>query len=178
MLDAKVLRVERNEQIVLSPEASRFRDNYLQIRPRTAHELRDALGLSAEAARALHERGVRPQRSARSSATIAVEDLNSRDEAVRGRARNNIGAALEDYVYAIDPKFLSEMEPAFAKYLEYWQPVLQIAVLADIEVSDGGTMMIPEGTHVLRANNIVVNGTGRIVCLWPTKFEANSIVGI
>jgi hypothetical protein len=177
MPDTKVLRVERGERIVLSPESPRFRENYLQIRPRTASEVREVLGLSAEVAQALHDRGVRSRRSAHSSATVAVEDLDSRDEVARTRARCNTGNALQDYVYAINPQFLSQMEPVFVKYLEYWQPLIKIAVLPDIEVADGGTMMISADTNVVRANNIVVSGTGKIVCLGPMKFEANSIVG-
>lgn len=177
MEGSKVLRVERGERIVLSPDSPRFRENYQQLQPRTAMQAREILGMSPEVAKSLYERGVRPERSALSSAPVAAEDLDSRDEAVRARARTNIGNALLDYVYAPDTKFLTEMEPAFVKHLEYLRPVIMIAVLPDIEVAAGATMVVSVDTHVLKANNIVISGTGRIVCLGPTKFEANSIVG-
>lgn len=176
MPDTRVLRVERGERIVLSPDSPRFRENYHQIRPRTAAEVREVVGLSTEAGKALLEYGERRQRHASSSATVAVEDLESKDDVVRARALHNTGNALKDYVYAKDTGYLSGMEPAFVKYLENWQMVLKVAVLPDIEIADGGTMVV-EDTHVVRANDIVIHGNGKIMCFGPTKFEANSIVG-
>jgi hypothetical protein len=177
MSETQVLRVERGEQIVLSPESPRFQDHYQEIRPRSAAELREIIGLPVEVAQALHERGAYYQRTARSSKPVAAEDLDSRDDNVRVRAWTNTGNALRDYVYATDPQFLEQMEPAFAKYLGYSQIVLKVAVLPDIVVADGGTMLIPEGTDVVRANNIIIHGTGKIVCHVGTKIEANTIVG-
>jgi hypothetical protein len=177
MPDSKALRVERGERILLSPESPRFRENYREVRPRTASELREVLGLSAEAAQALRDQGARHRRVSRSSAPVAVEELESQDEVVRARAHQNTGAALEDYVYAMAPESLAGMELVFEKYLEKTGMVLRVADLPDIEVADGSTLVIPEGTDVVRANNITLHGSARIVCIGAVKLEANSIVG-
>jgi hypothetical protein len=176
MPDNETLRVARGERLILSKESPQFRENYRQIRPRTASEIREVLGPSVEAARALRKSGAPTRRSLR-SADVAVEDLESKDESVRARAHQETGAALESFVYDLRPRALSRMQPVFAKYLENRELVIEVAVLPDIEVEDGGTMVIPEDTHVVRANRIILHGTATLLLLGNTKIEANSIVG-
>jgi hypothetical protein len=49
--DARTLRVETGERVILSPQSDRFRDHYRRVQPRTATKVRNLIGLSGEMAR-------------------------------------------------------------------------------------------------------------------------------
>jgi hypothetical protein len=172
-----VLRVERGEKVILSPNSRRFTEDFERIRPHSAAEVRKIVGPSVEVAQALHELGARPQPSAGSSKSAAPEDLDSTDSVIRARAWTNIGNSLRDYVYATDTQFLAPMQPAFQAYLDLAEIVLHVATLPNIEVAHEGVLLVSEDTHVLNADSILIHGTGKIVCLGGTTINANTIVG-
>jgi len=178
MVDTQSIQVEPGEHIVLSPESQRFKRNYRQVRPRTADEVREIIGLSAESAKALHEQGACCQPSANFAATVSAEELDSADDAVRARAWDITSKALKNFVYSVNPASLSQMKPAFEGYLHKGEAVLNIAALQDIVVADGATLTISMNTHLVTANKIIVHKTGRIVCSGFTKFTVTSIEGI
>jgi hypothetical protein len=171
-----VIRVERGERLVLAPDSPRFSGNYQQVQPETASQLRELVGVSIETERARADNRLVRRRPSPLPA-VAVNDLRAADTAVRSRAQLNAGLALRDYVYAMNSAVASDLDPLFAAYLTQWQVKVRVAVLPDIHVADGATLVISEDTHVVRANNIVINGSGKIECFGSTKFEAASIVG-
>jgi len=177
MAGAQSISVEPGEHVVLSPESKRFKENYRQVRPRTADEVREIIGLSAETAKALREQGQCCQSSEYSSEIIRAEELNSPDGAVRERAWNIAQTALMRYIYSTNPKSLSQMEPLIAQYLLITEAVLNIAFLADIEVGSGATLTVSTDTHLVRANKIIIHNTGEILCSGFTKFTATSLEG-
>lgn len=174
---AQSIRVEMGECVVLSPESQRFKENYRQVHPRTADEVREIIGLSTETAKALREQGVCCQPSENFSAIIPAEELDSPDGAVRERAWNIAQTALTRYIYSANPQSLSQMEPLIARYLDITKAVLNIAVLPDVEVGSGATLTVSTDTHLVRANKIVIHDTGEILCSGFTKFTATSLEG-
>jgi hypothetical protein len=175
--DAQSIRVEPGERVILSPESQRFKESYRQVRPRTADEVREIIGLSAETAKALREQGVCCQPSANFSATVPAEELDSPDDAVRARAWDITYKALNNYVYSANPASLAQMKPAIERFLEISDAVLNIVVLNDIVVADGGTVEILKATDLVTANKIIIHKTGKIVCRGSTKFTVTSFEG-
>lgn len=177
MVDDQSMRVEAGECVVLSPESQRFKENYRQVRPRTAKEVRTLIGLSEEMAKTLHERGVCCPQSMNPSAIVPAEELDSPDDAVRARALDITDKALYSYVCSVNPAVMVQMEPAIGRYLEIVNVVLNIVTLPNIEVADGATLTISSDTHLVEANKLIIHGTGRIDCSGFTKFNVTSIEG-
>ena len=175
--DGQSIRVEPGECVILSPESQRFKNNYRQVRPRTAREVKTLIGLSDEMARTLHERDVCCQQSTDVSVIVPAEDLDSPDDAVRARALDITDNALYSYVRSRNPALLVQMEPAIDRYLEMINVVLNTVALQNIEVADGGTLTITTDTHLVEANKIIIYGTGKIDCSGFTKFKVTSIEG-
>ena len=174
---AQTIRVEKGESVVLYPESQRFKECYGQVHPRTADEVREIIGISAETAKALREQGGCCQPSENFSAIIPAEELDSPDGAVRERAWNIAQTALTRYIYSANPKSLSQMEPLIERYLHITQAVLNIAVLPDIVVGSGATLTVSTNTHLVRANKIIIHDTGVILCSGFTKITAASLEG-
>jgi hypothetical protein len=177
MADAQSIRVEPGERVVLSPESQRFKENYRQVRPRTAKEVRNIIGFSEEMAKTLHEQGVCCQQFMNYSAIVRAEELDSLHDAVRARALAITDMALYNYVCSVSPAIMVQMEPAIGRYLELFNIVLYIVTLQDIEVADGATLTISSNTHLVEANKVIIHGTGRIDCSGFTKFNVTSIEG-
>ena len=175
MADTQSMRVEPGERVVLSPKSKRFRENYRQVHPRTAKEVRNTIGLSEEMAKTLHERGVCCQQSMNSSVIVPAEELDSPHDAVRARALDITEKALYSYVCSVNPAVMVQMEPAIGRYLEIINVMLNIVTLQNIEVADGATLTISSDTHLVRANKIIIHGTGKIDCSGFTKFNVTSI---
>ncbi len=174
--DAQSITLEPGECVVVSPESPRFKDSYTQVRPSTAEEVRETIGLSTESAKALLDQGA-CQPCAALSATVPADDLESKDDAVRARARDITHEAFNNYVYGLNPASLSQMKPTFERYLDINKIVLHIITLQDIEVGAGATLTISGNTHLVVANKIIIHGTGRIVCNGFTKFKVTSVEG-
>jgi hypothetical protein len=170
------LRVETGECVVLSPEAERFKAHFRRIRPRSAKEVRDAIGVSDDMAESLRADGGSSDPVVH-SAVPAADELRSDDLEVRSRAHAATDRALRDYVARADPAGLKPMEPAIAQFLDVNEVVLHTVALADIEVADGATLRIPSDTHLVQANRIVLHGTARLECDGFTKFDVDSIEG-
>lgn len=177
MAGAQSIRVEPGECVALSPESPRFKESYRQVRPHTADEVREIIGLSAETVNVLHEQGACCQPSVTSSATVPAEELDSPDGGIRERARDITHKAFNNYVYGANPVSLSQMKPAFERFLDISKAVLNIAYLQDIEVANGATLTISKNTHLVTANKIIIHNTGRIVCKGFTKFKVTSVEG-
>ncbi len=171
------LRLEENECVTLSPESPRFRESYQQVRPRTIEEVRNILGLTGDAAKALQEKGCcRP--SAVSSALISADDLTAQDDPTRIRARSLAYAASREYVRAPNPTYLSQWQAVLNRFLEISNSVINVVVLLDIDVANGATLTISPNTHAIYANNVRIHGNGRIVCQRDITFKINSLEGI
>lgn len=177
MTDTQSIYIESDESLVLSPESERFKENFRQVKPRTAIEVRKIIGLSEEMAKTLHQRGVCCQQSMNSSAIVPAEELDSPHDAVRARALDITDKALYSYVCSVNPALMVHMEPAIGRYLEIINLVLNIVTVYNIEVADGGILIVPSDTHLVEANNIIIHGKGRIDCSGFTKFDVTSIKG-
>jgi hypothetical protein len=171
------IRVESGERVILSPESQRFRENYRQVQPRTAKEVRRIIGLSAEMAKTLHERGGCCQPSMSLSAIVPAEELDSPNDSIRARALDITDKALYSYVCSANPAGMVQMEPAIERYLEIINLVLNIVTLQDIEVADGAILTISSDTHLVEANKIIIHNAGRIDCSGFTKLNVISIEG-
>jgi hypothetical protein len=172
------LRVGSNERVVLSPGSEQFREYYQQVRPRTAREVRDILGLSDETAKAPREQRTFRKRPAEPLAAVSVEALYSEDQRVRARALHDTSNALEHYVFDMKREVLDpDMEVAIERYLEISDVVLSIVHLPDIvEVGAGGTLEI-YNTHLVQGKQILIHGDGKIICAGVLKVDVDSIIG-
>ena len=171
------VRVEKGECVVLSPGSDRFKDSYRQVRPRTAKELREVIGLSQEMSQTLRDQDMCCQQLVDRSAIVSIEELDSPDDAIRARALDTTDKALHTYVLSTNPAVMGQMEPAFERYLGISDVVLNVLALQDIHVADGSTLTVSDDTHLIEANRIVMHGSGRIDCNGFTKFNVASIEG-
>lgn len=179
MTDTQSLLVESGERVVLSPKSHLYKQNYRQVRPRSALEVREVLGLSEGMAKAMREQGVCCQQSMNIPVAVSASDLDSKDEATRASALNLTHNALHDYITSVNPRAIAHVEPAIERYLDIVGLVLNVVSLKNtIEVADGATLTISEDTHVVEANKIIIHGTGTINCSGFTKFNVASIEGI
>jgi hypothetical protein len=173
---ARSLRVERGERVLLAPTSERFKDRYRQLHPRTAADIRAVIGISADTAKALRDQGACCEPSDEST-TVSADDFDSSDGAVRERVWRVAHAALTRYTYSAYPESLRHAEPLIARYLAVTEAVLNIITLPDIEIDEGGTLMVPADTHLVTANKVFIHKTGRIVCSGFTKFQSTSLEG-
>src|SRR6266478_5470486 len=170
MSEVQSLTLEPGECVTLSPDSSRFKQIYQQVYPRSADEVRDSLSLSTDAFEAVRKAGICDCFAKPPASTVAAEDLDSSDPATRAAALSLTHRALNAYVYGTNPAALAYLGPAFDRYLRLNKAVINIAVLLDIEVSDGATLTISASTHVVKARKIIIHRTGRIVVLGSTTF--------
>jgi hypothetical protein len=176
--DGQSLRVNQGECAVMSPESDRFQEYYRRVQPRTAKEVRELVGLSADMAKAMREWGVCCQHADELATFPPLEELSSEDDLVRGRAFHAVEKGLNSYVMSTTPELLAPMEPAIDRYLELTGLALNFVSLADIYVADGATLTISIDTHLLEANDIVIEGSGRIKSSGYLKLNVNSISGV
>jgi hypothetical protein len=179
MADTQSLRVESGECAVLSPKSHLHNGHYRRVRPRTAKDVREVIGVSDEMAKAMREQGVCCHQSLNLPAIVSAADLDSEDDVTRARALDLTHKVLREYVTSANPSVMAHMEPALERYLDIAGLVLNIVTFKNtIEVADGATLTISEDTHVVEANKIIIHGTGKINCSGFTKFNVASIEGI
>jgi hypothetical protein len=164
------------ERLVLSPRTRGFREAYSQVRPRTADELRELVGLSAEETAAFQAKG--GWRDPPFDETVHPEELRSPDDTTRQRAWTLTAQALRQYIHSVQPAALDHMALAIAEFLQLNDATLNVAALQDIEVGDGATLSISDTTHLVTAGKITIHSTGRIVCSGALKMTATSFEGL
>jgi hypothetical protein len=176
------LSVESGETVLLSPDSARFKDAYKQLFPRTIEEVRNAIGLSEDVAKALQVRSVSSLTLRRASSltatTIRAEDILSDDRDARFRARALTFEAARQFVVSPDTSHLTQLVPAINQFLVATKAILNIANLLDINVANGATLTISANTHALNANKVTIHGTGRILCQGRLTFKIQSLQGI
>jgi hypothetical protein len=177
MSEPPSISLEAGECVTLSPESSRFAGVYQQITPRSADEVRELLGLSGAAVEAVGRSRICcwPERGL--AATPAAEDLEAEDAETRVNARRRTYEAFQAYVYGSDTSSLVQLKPVLDHYLAVSKSKINIARLMDIEVADRATLTISASTQVVRARNVIIHGTGRIVCQGSTTFKIVSLKG-
>jgi hypothetical protein len=171
------LSLEVGETVTLSPDSPRFRLAYERVRPRSADEVREIMGLSQRSLEVVQKRGACCGGSTAFATTVAAEQLDAKEPVVRAAARAVTYAAFKAYVHGINPTSLEQFKPAFERYLELGKAVISIVHLLDIEVADGATLNISASTHVVRARKLIIHRTGRIVCHGSTTFKVASVEG-
>jgi len=176
--EAPSLRVPPGETVLLSPESDRFKGRYRTVEPRTAQELRGLVGLSEEGAAAAREAGVCCRPVDLVGLIPSPGDLDSEDEGVRGSAFDVVGRALRAYLRSPTPKQFVLMEPAIGRFLELMEVTVNLVTLNDIHIADGATLTISTNTHLLEANRVVIEGTGKIDGSGYMKLKVTSIEGI
>jgi hypothetical protein len=172
------LRVPQGETVLLSPESDRFKENYRTLEPRTAQELRELIGLSEEGARTARGAGVCCQSGDQFAEIPSPGDLDSEDEMVRWSAFDTVGRALRTCLRTPNPKQFALLEPAIARYLELMAATVNLVTLNDVHVANGATLTISTNTHLLEANKVVIEGTGKIDGSGYMKLKVTSIEGI
>lgn len=178
MATAPDLKLEADECATLSPDSERFKHALVQVRPRSAEEVRKLLGLSDESAAAVRAAGGGCCDTHRAPAGSAeADDLEAEDPDIRQSARALTYSAFNAYVYG-SAKNVEHLTPVFERYLEVSKAVLNTFHLADIEVMDGATLTIAANTHAIYANKVIIHRTGRIVCHGPTTFKIHSLEGL
>jgi len=173
----KNLRVESGETVLLSPESGRFQSLYKEVHPRTADEVLSVLGFSESAAKAVRAHKC-CEGSTLPAALVVPEDLTSDDNATRLRARKLAYQAARQYVMTADPTRFMHWKAIIDQFLDVTKAVIHWVELEDIDVENGGTLIVSANTHAFYANNVRIHGTGRIVCEGNITFKVNSLQGI
>ena len=175
--DPEALRAETGETIVVSPQSERFRRHYSTAQPRTAKEFRAIVGLSEEASQTLRQRPAWTPTVDEIGGYLVPEELDSPDDHVRARASDLASKALLSYAKSANTDILSQVESAIARHLEILGVSVNLVALSDIYVADGATLVISSDTHVVEARQVVIEGSGKIMCSGFTKFMVESIRG-
>ncbi|MGA2714742.1 MAG: hypothetical protein ABSG41_16705 [Bryobacteraceae bacterium] len=172
------LTVAAGQTVDLSPTAAQYKQFYQQIHPQTIDQVRQVLGFSAASNAALLKAKTTPVVRALSLKPIAVAALQPTTAAATLAAtRISLYNAGAEYVSHPDPSSYSAWVPALNQYIAQSGAVLNVIGLQNITVNNGATLTISKDTHALYANNIVVHGTGRIVCKGKLTFKINSLEG-
>jgi len=134
------------------------------------------MGLSEEAAQAVAEQTCcRP--STATAALVPAADVTSEDDQVRFRARQVAYDVSREYLSSANPSYLAPWQASLDAFIVATKAVLHLAFLGDIDVTNGATLTISSNTQVLYANNVVIHGSGKIVCKGPVKFKISSLKG-
>jgi hypothetical protein len=180
------LQVESGESVLLSPTSARFQAAYQQIRPQTIDQVRLVLGFSENAVKALQAAGTATAPAMATagttlrtlSAVIPASDLVATDATTRLQARDLAYQAAGAYITSPNPAHFSQMVPVLNQYLIDAKAILNIISLLNIDVADGATLTISKNTHALYANNIVIHGSGKIVCQGRITFKVSTVQGL
>jgi hypothetical protein len=170
------LQVEPGETVLLSPDTSRFRYLYRQVRPRSIEEVRTHLGLSKEATKIVKQRPC-CQPTTVPPVLVTPEDLESKDPATRFRARSAAYQVASTYVRSPEPAHLSHWTSTLNRFLDITKSVIHFVELYDIDVANGGTLIISANTQAVYAHDVRIHGNGRIVCKGSVTFHINSLEG-
>ncbi len=170
------LQVEPGETVLLSPDSSRFRYLYRQVRPRSIDEVRTHLGLSKEATKIAKQRQC-CQPTSIPAVLVTPEDLESKDPVTRFRARSAAYQVASMYVRSAEPANLSHWTSVLNRFLEMTKSVIHFVELYDIDVANGGTLIISANTQAVYARDVRIHGNGRIVCQGNVTFHINSLEG-
>ena len=170
------LQVEAGETVMLTPDSSRFRYLYRQVRPRSIDEVRTHLGLSKEATKIAKQRQC-CQSAELPSVLVTPEDLESEDSATRFRARTAAYQVASAYVRSPEPANLSHWTSVLNRFLEMTKAIIHVVELYDIDVANGGTLIISANTQAVYAHDVRIHGSGRVICQGSVTFHINSLEG-
>jgi hypothetical protein len=168
------LKVESSEAVVLSYESERFRAVHRQIRPQSIDEVRKLMGVTqavADTVGKTHQCGC-----SKGGRYFGLAELESDDQAMRGKALAAARASARQFVMGGAAASASQ-KAVLDRYIQLAGTVVNLAFLLDIEIQNGGTLVIAPSTHGLYARNIRIHGTGRIVCQGPTTINCTAITG-
>ena len=171
------LYVEAGETVVLAPDSQRFAGLYKRLHPSSIDEVRSILGLSDAAAQALNAKGS-CQRTCVPTTLHSPEDLSSEDRALRRRAKEVAVKAAYQYVFGANQDAFVQWKPLIDKYLELGKITVNYVVLQDIDIANGGTLIISADTNALNAANITIHGSGRIVCQGTISINCVTLQGV
>ena len=171
------LFVEARETVLLSPDSKRFGPFYQRVHPRTIDDVREVVGLTDASARALRDRGGCCA-SAAAGVLYSPGDLSSDDPNVSRLAKEVAARAARQYVLGSNPLALEQWKPLINRYLEMGKVAITFIALRDIEISEGGTLLISSNTMALFANSIKIHGSGRIRCQGDISIKCTSLQGI
>jgi hypothetical protein len=172
------LTVAEGQTVDLSPSAPNFKQFYQQIHPQTIDQVRQVLGFSVTSNAKLLKAKIVPKVKTLSLKPIAVTELQAGAAADKLAAtRVTLYNAGAEYVFHPDPSAYQAWVPALNQYIIQSGALLNVIGLQNITVNNGATLTISKNTHALYANNVVVHGTGRIVCKGKVTFKINSLQG-
>ena len=174
--DAPNLVVDAGATTILAQDSEAAGGAYRKIQPQSIDEVRAVLGP-----------GDHPHRSRDCCSTempaelgarhVSLADLESDDAEVREDARRLAYLAGRAYVRGLVTSETARWRPVIDRYLELTKAVINIAVLGDIDVYNGGTLVVSSATQAVLARHIRLHGTGQVVCKGPTTIIASSLEG-
>jgi len=175
--DSPDLKVESGETVLLGPDSQRFGSLYKRLYPSGIDEVREVLGLSDAAAKAVRSHnGCRP--CAVPSGLVSPDDLDSADKATVRRAKNLAIIAATQYVHGASTHPVSQWKPLIDRYLQIGKIAIQYVLLGDIDIANGGTLVVSASTQALYANNITIHGSGRIWCKGSLSIKCTTLQGL
>jgi len=175
--NAPNLTVESGETVRVAPDSQRFSAAFKRVYPTDIDEVRKIVGLSDASSQALKAQKCCDRATAPAS-LASPDDLTSSDQVASRRAKEIATQAAYQYVTGNNPAALAQWKPLIDRYLEIGKAVISYCVLKDIEIADGGTLVIAASTRVLYANNIKIHDSGRIVCEGDTTIKCTTLQGI
>src|SRR5258708_24101343 len=147
------LYVEAGETVVLAPDSQRFAGLYKRLTASSIDEVRSILGLSDAAGQALNAKGS-CQRTCVPTPLHSPEDLSSEDRALRRRAKEVAVKAAYQYVFGANQDAFVQWKPLIDRDLQLAKIPVNYLVLQDIDIQNGGALVIFTDENALYTANI------------------------
>jgi len=185
------LIVEEGETVVLSYSSKKFNRFYQKIKPDSVDHLKELIGVPKQFQKA--KSSIRqafstcsPESSSvfkKSSLNLSARmipqsvltDANSSEEE-KIEARRFAREATKQYIYG-NSDDMAHQKALIETYLKLREVTLYVPIFNNITVHNGATLNIAANTFLVRANNICLYGSGKIVCNGPTTFESDTFKG-
>lgn len=184
------LVVEEGETVVLSHSSNKFKSIYQKIKPESIDHIKELIGVpkrfqktkssirqtfstcSPESSSVFKKSSLNI--SARMiSPSVLTDDKSSEEEKIE--ARRFAREAAKQYIYGSTD--VDTHKALIEAYLTLRGVFVYVPIFNNITVYNGATLNIAANTFLVRANNICLYGSGKIVCNGPTTFESNTFKG-
>ena len=178
------LVVEEGETVVLSYSSNKFKGIYQKIKPESLEHIKELIGVpkrfqktessirqmfstcSPESSSVFKKSSLNI--SARMISPSVLTDENSSEEE-KIEARRFAREAAKQYIYGNTD--VDTHKALIEAYLTLRGVFIYVPVFNNIVVNNGATLNIAANTFLVRANNICLYGSGKIVCDGPTTFD-------
>jgi hypothetical protein len=194
------LHIKSGENIILSPKNPQFAGLFKKVQPNNIDEVKAMLGLKIKPTPAKVLRlgpnlgrvtSTISERTARSrfvefdpsigiyrppkltAQPVSFNELHASDKRVQARARDLVYRAAHQYVYG-DSQAVSGWVPIINDYLKVLKAIVNWMSANTIIIEHGGTLTIAADTQLVEAWQILMYGSGQIVCQGNTTIRVIS----